>query len=296
MSPVPTPYNYKSSVKSDASDELVNVYIQRPLAGLLTHAVYYTPITPNQLTIIAVLLGIAGGILLALPEAHLTAAAFCFYLKDIFDSADGQLARAKQLYSRRGRFLDSIGDYVVDIFLFGGIFIFLQRSGLSIQIAFIISLAGFLGISLRVSYHVFYQTSFLHREGQYEANRITEELREEDYYQDAATMRLQRVFYLLYGWQDRLMHRLDAWCLKNVTESSESVPATWYRDAAGLRLTGLLGFGTEFVVLTVCLLLNNIRSYLFFTIIGLNCVWLLAILYRKIFLAKKILMKRIQER
>ena len=49
-------------------------------------------------------------------RADLVVAALCFYLKDIFDSADGQLARAKQLYSRHGRFLDSIGDYVVDSF------------------------------------------------------------------------------------------------------------------------------------------------------------------------------------
>jgi len=286
--PTPLSYSYKNSVKSDISDELINVYLQRPLAGIVTRALFFTPVTPNQITIVAMLLGMAGGVFLALQNAHFTAAAFCFYLKDIFDSADGQLARAKQLYSRSGRFLDSIGDYVVDVFLFGGIVAFLLRSGMQFQYAILIGIAGFFGISLRVSYHVFYQTSYLHRKREYEINRVTEELREEDYRQDPATLRLQRIFYFLYGWQDRLMNRIDSWCLKGAKGSNESVIAGWYQDTAGLLLSGFLGFGTEFVLLTGCLLLNNIRLYLFFTIIVLNGVWLSAILYRKIFLPGKI--------
>lgn len=283
------PYNYKNSIKSDISDELVNVYLQRPLAGIVTRAVYFMPITPNQLTIIAALFGIAGGIFLGAPGGHLAAAALCFYLKDIFDSADGQLARAKQLYSRYGRFLDSIGDYVVDLFLFGGLFTFLLRSGIHLPPAVFISLTGFFGISLRVSYHVFYQTSYLHQKKQYQTNRITEELREEDFHEDAVTIRLQRVFFFLYGWQDRFMNRLDSWCLGDIERRSESAIAGWYQDPAGLLLGGFLGFGTEFVLLTMCLLLNNIPLYLFFTIIVLNCVWISAIVYRKFFLARKIL-------
>ena len=282
------PYSYKNSIKSDISDELVNVYLQRPLAGIVTHAVYFTPITPNQLTIIATFFGIVGGIFLGAPGGHLAAAALCFYLKDIFDSADGQLARAKQLYSRHGRFLDSIGDYVVALFLFGGLFAFLLRSGIDPPLAFFISLTGFFGISLRVSYHVFYQTSYLHQKKQYQTNRITEELREEDYHEDAVTILLQRVFFFLYGWQDRLMNRLDSWCLGDIERRNESAIAGWYQDTAGLLLGGFLGFGTEFVLLTICLLLNKIPLYLFFTIIVLNCVWISAILYRKLFLTRKI--------
>ena len=128
-------------------------------------------------------LGIAGGLLLALQKRTSHSRRICFYLKDIFDSADGQLARAKQLYSRSGRFLDSIGDYIVDLFLFGGIFVLLLRSGMQFQYALLIGIAGFLGVSLRVSYHVFYQTSYLHRKKEYQINRITEELREEDYHE-----------------------------------------------------------------------------------------------------------------
>jgi len=295
MSLPPPSYSYKESIKSDISDELINVYLQRPLAGLVVRGVYFTPITPNQLTIIAALFGIAGGILLGERNAHFTAAALCFYLKDIFDSADGQLARAKQLYSRKGRFLDSIGDYVVDLFLFGGIFSCLLRNGMPLPFTFFVCLAGFLGIGLRVSYHVYYQASYLHREKQYSTNRIIEELREEDYLEDAVTIRLQRIFFFLYGWQDRMMDRLDAWCFGKERRGDIVLETRWFKDTTGLLLGGFLGFGTEFVVLTVCLLLGSIRLYLFFTLVVLNCVWLSAILYRKIFLGRKISAERMEE-
>ncbi len=294
MPPFPFPYSYKNSIKSDISDELVNVYLQRPLAGLVTRSVYFTPITPNQLTIIGVLFGVAGGIFLGRNDAHFTAAAVCFYLKDIFDSADGQLARAKHLYSRRGRFLDSLGDYVVDLFLFGGIFFCLHRNGVPLATALLVSLAGFLGISLRVSYHVFYQTSYLHFQKRYVNNRVTEELRGEDYLGDAVTIRLQKIFYFLYGWQDRLMDRLDEWCLGNKKREDTALEARWFQDRTGLLLGGFLGFGTEFVLLTACLLLGNIQLYLFFTLVVLNCLWLTAILYRKVFLRVRISSERIK--
>jgi phosphatidylglycerophosphate synthase len=35
---------------------------------------------------------------------YLPVAGLCMTLKDLLDSADGQLARAKQMYSRFGRF------------------------------------------------------------------------------------------------------------------------------------------------------------------------------------------------
>ena len=85
------------------------------------------------------------------------------------------------------------------------------------------------------------------------------------------------------------MNRLDSWCLGDIERRNESVIAEWCQDTAGLLLGGFLGFGTEFVLLTICLLLNNIQLYLFFTIIILNCVWISAIVYRKNFLTRKIL-------
>ncbi|HTR80627.1 MAG TPA: CDP-alcohol phosphatidyltransferase family protein [Bacteroidota bacterium] len=281
-------YTYDDSVKSNLSDELVNVYLQRPLAGLIAKAVYAYPITPNQLTIAAVLFGVVGAIFLAVSQPDFAAAAVCFYLKDLLDSADGQLARAKQLYSRRGRFLDSIGDYFVSALLFSGSFAVLMHEGDGLGFSFFVLFFGFWGTTLRVSYHVFYQTSYLHTRSTYETNRVTEEIQPEDFYQDKTTLRLQKTFLFLYGWQDRLMVRLDEWSRGETGAASSDKLNAWYADAIGLRLGGFLGFGTEFVFLTICLFLHRLDLYLFFTLVVLNCIWGIAFFYRKVILRRKI--------
>src|SRR5512147_787705 len=108
-------YTYQASVKSDVSDELVNTYLLRPLAGGLVRILYHTPITPNQVTIAAIVTGFFGAWLYLFGTPGMTVlAGFAVTAKDLLDSADGQLARAKQLYGRAGRFIDSIGDIAVN--------------------------------------------------------------------------------------------------------------------------------------------------------------------------------------
>jgi len=286
------PYKYKDSVKSDISDEPVNVFLQRPIAGIITRIAYSIPVTPNQLTIIAVVLGIAGSIFLLLSAPNFIAAAVCLYGKDLFDSADGQLARARQQYSRRGRFLDSIGDFAVNLSLYAAIALLLVRRGSPPPLALLLAVIGFLGVTLRVSYHVFYQTSFLHSRLEYQTNRLSEEFVSEDFRQEAATVRLQRIFLFLYGWQDRLVNFIDDWSREKIGTDVPSALTEWYRDAAALRLGGFLGLGTELVLLTACLLLRNIDAYLFTSIGILNCVWLAGILYRRFVLAPRIRLRK----
>ena len=82
-------------------------------------------------------------------------------VKDLLDSADGQLARARHCQSRIGRFLDSIGDFIVDAAVFGSIgwTLYTVNNDWSMLLLAFLGLAG---ITLRVSYHVFYQVQFLH--------------------------------------------------------------------------------------------------------------------------------------
>jgi len=283
-------YSYKDSIKSDASDELVNVYLQRPIAGVVTRLLFYTPVSPNQVTLLSTLFGIAGGVSLAVDSGSLLRAGILFYLKDIFDSADGQLARVKRLYSRQGRFFDSIGDFVVNLFLFGGIVFALHQSGVSFFLSLVLGIGGFISVNLRVSYHVFYQTSFLHLGSGYLNNRVTEELTHEDLEQDGTTIRLQKIFLAVYGWQDILIRYIDGWCFGAGREKASDIQrARWFCNPIGLQLNGLFGLGTEFVALTVCFLFNNLWLYISCTLVFFNCLWVATIAYRKWILAGSIL-------
>jgi phosphatidylglycerophosphate synthase len=282
-----TPYSYRASVKSDVSDELINTYVVRPIAGLIVFALYRTPVIPNQVTLAGVVVGLVSAVMYGFDTPSATVAAgILLWMKDVLDSADGQLARAKGMHSRAGRFLDSIGDFAVNLAVFAMItLVLLSRTGSPGVL--LLGIAGFLGISLRISYHVLYQVSFLHQENAYALNRTNEELREEDRRGDPFTVRLQSLYQILYGWQDRLMACLDRWCRRTVP-SKEEIIHQWYRDQIGLRISGFLGMGTEVCVLVIFSVMDRLELYLFFNAIVQNGLWLAAIAYRRLILAPRL--------
>ena len=279
-------YSYAVSVKSAVSDELINTYLLRPIAGLIVRLLYTTPITPNQVTIASTVSGLLAGLFyLGGNPASVATAGLFVTLKDILDSADGQLARAKNLYTRTGRFLDSIGDFVVDLAVFAAIGWTLYRSSGDIMVL-VWAFFGFMGITLRVSYHVFYHTSFLHLEKKYQTNRVTEEFTEDDLAGDAFTLALQKIFLALYGWQDRLVVRLDRWCKRG--QEGDEFLSRWYSDIPALRWSGFLGFGTELFLLTLCSIFNKLQLYLYLNVFLMNGALLVCVAYRRAFLWEKL--------
>lgn len=280
-------YSYVASVKSDLSDEPINTYLIRPLAGLIVWPLYYTHVTPNHLTLASLGAGMIAAYMYAqgTPSDTIVAGLLVTF-KDILDSADGQLARAKQQYSRFGRFLDALGDVAVNLTIFSaiGYTMFVQTGSLHL---IVLAALALLGTTFRVSYHVFYHTAFLHLQNRYAVNRLTEEIQEEDLKADRATLTLQRVYQFVYGWQDRLVARLDTWC-RGELKDNEKGDVPWYSDVLALRLSGVMGMGTELAVLTLFSLVNRLELYLLFNIIAGNAVGMASLAYRRLILRKRI--------
>ena len=279
-------YSYDLSVKSDLSDELINIYVLRPLAGVLVRILYYTPVTPNQVTIAAIVSGTAAAVFYLDGAPGTTVlAGLCITLKDLLDSADGQLARGKQMYSRTGRFLDSIGDFLVNLFVFAAIGFTLVSTSHEFSYG-LLALMAFLGITFRVSYHVYYHTSFLHTKQLYATNRVTEEVRKEDLTAGGSTLLLQRIFQFIYGWQDRLAVLIDRWCRGG--DQQQCSDPDWFADKVGLRISGFLGLGTEMLLLTLCSVTNNLAGYLYLNVVAMNGILALSIYYRRSILRSRL--------
>ena len=276
----PSVYQYEASVKSSVSDEAINTYLIRPMAGAVVRLLYATKVTPNQVTLLSTAAGLVAAPLF-IPGSHaLTAAAgLLVTLKDILDSADGQLARARQQYSRSGRFLDSIGDFLVNAALFAAIGIRIAGTT-GVPTAAMLALAGFLGTTLRVSYHVFYQTAFLLAQGGQGVNRLSEEVRPEDAQAPAGTRRLQRLFLILYGWQDRAIAALDRRSGRRSLATDELV-RRWSANVPALRSAATIGLGTDLFLLMLCALANAPDIYLGINLVLLNGVWCGAVAYRR---------------
>ncbi len=283
-----TRYAYQKSTKSEFSDELINIYLLRPAADILVRLLYRSPITPNQVTVASTVFGIAAAVLYSFNASLLTMlAGLGITIKDLLDSADGQLARAKQQYNRKGRFLDSIGDFVVNL----AVFRFNRYRTDNLYTESTHSRIVSYSVSWHQSpglHHVFHQTSYLHLRNELTQNRVTEEITEHDSFGDRLTLRLQSVFVLLYGWQDRLIMRLDSWS-RNGLACTRNHDEQWHGDRFGLRLSGLFGLGTELCVLMICSVMNELHLYLYVNVIFMNFLWLVCILYRRVSLSNRLI-------
>jgi phosphatidylglycerophosphate synthase len=99
-------------------EELVDRYLHRPLAKPLVLLLARTPITPNQVTLISGLAGVAAGVAVVAAIHHrgfLLAGAALLFASVVLDCCDGQLARLRGISSTTGAILDGMADYVVGV-------------------------------------------------------------------------------------------------------------------------------------------------------------------------------------
>jgi phosphatidylglycerophosphate synthase len=107
-------------------DGLVNRHFSRPTTRLLLP----TPLTPNHVTVVGVMIGIVGGVLLgSASAAGVLAGVVALAVSGILDCTDGEIARVKFTESRIGHLLDLTGDTLVHGALLAGIATRLARLG-----------------------------------------------------------------------------------------------------------------------------------------------------------------------
>ena len=113
------------------------------LAGMLVYPLRNTAVTPNHLTTLRMLLGIAACVLLGMGTfASTNAGALCFAVSAFLDHADGELARITGNKTKFGHYYDLASDAVSDILLFIGIGIGLSHGALGSAALFMGILAG----------------------------------------------------------------------------------------------------------------------------------------------------------
>jgi phosphatidylglycerophosphate synthase len=113
---------YKRSLKMVEVEEIIDLTFYRPLAFLLVKLIYNTRVTPDQLTLSAIITGLIAGFFYSLgSQLNFYMGAIFLFLFVILDCSDGQLARLKKNGTKIGRLLDGIADYVVTTAVFIGI-------------------------------------------------------------------------------------------------------------------------------------------------------------------------------
>src|SRR4051794_15426696 len=102
---------YRATLKPLDVEEPVDVYLHRPLGYVLARASYSLPISPDAITGLSIVAGIASAasLILVFPY-HLQIGGLLLFLSAVLDCADGQLARMRGTSSLFGRMLDGCAD------------------------------------------------------------------------------------------------------------------------------------------------------------------------------------------
>jgi phosphatidylglycerophosphate synthase len=109
--------SFRATIKPVEVEELIDLFVHRPLAHVIARAAYPTAVTPDQLTMVSMVVGIAAGwstwSSLTQGRGHLAAGGALLIASAVVDCSDGQLARMRQSSSRFGRMLDGLVDAIV---------------------------------------------------------------------------------------------------------------------------------------------------------------------------------------
>jgi phosphatidylglycerophosphate synthase len=111
---------YQLSNRPPEVDEITDP-IQRPLGYLIARAALPTPLTPNGITFLSMLVAICAAASWCVSFAnHLPVGGALLFFAAILDAADGQLARLRRTQSNDGRMLDGVADGVTAVAVVAG--------------------------------------------------------------------------------------------------------------------------------------------------------------------------------
>ena len=110
------------SFQTEEDDGFLARHFDRLISRSISRRLAHTAVTPNEITLMGVAIGLFGAFLLSRPEywAQMTGS-FLFLACVVVDGVDGEVARLKLKETRFGHYLDVITDNLVHVAVFVGI-------------------------------------------------------------------------------------------------------------------------------------------------------------------------------
>jgi hypothetical protein len=266
---------YRRSLKLPEVEEIFDLYFYRPLAFAFVKAIYRTNITPNQLTVVSMLIGIMGGVCFGLGHAAAaTVGALLYGLSIVLDCSDGQLARLKKNGTRLGRILDGLIDYVVSLAVYLGIGIGLAPESGDHRIWWLLLLAA--GLS-----NLFHSAVL-----DYYRNRFTDCVQGAGNTEDDDFQSFKQEYEELAGEKSKRPRKAAIWLYLRYLTLQKKLTVNWddsklpkvagedfyRRNKVALRLWTFLGSTTQGTLLIITSLLVRIDLY-FWGMIVVGNLW-----------------------
>lgn len=109
----------QATFKSQDTEEWLDIHFTRPLGWLWARLFNHFGVHPNVVTILSIILGAAAGVMFYYPDyVHTVAGILLLVWANLYDSADGQLARMSGKKTLWGRILDGFAGDVWFAFIY----------------------------------------------------------------------------------------------------------------------------------------------------------------------------------
>jgi hypothetical protein len=150
------------SDKGRVVEEWADLHFFRPVGIRIARALQPTGISPDQVTLWSLVIGLVAGHLFAYRDPWTNVIGFgLFIVSDVFDSADGQLARLRGTSTRLGRALDGASDSIRFINLYFHLIYRLIHAGFWWPGAFLLGAAAGLAHTYQSAAVDFVRNAFL---------------------------------------------------------------------------------------------------------------------------------------
>lgn len=152
----------ETTYKSKETEELIDIIFYRRFGFVIAKLAYQFRITPNQITISSIFLGMIAGHLFYYSSLLLNIGGIILLIiANAMDSADGQLARMTNTKSRYGRILDGMGGNLWFLSIYLSVYFRLINEGIQPLFFLLILVAG-ISHSFQSAYADYYRNHFLY--------------------------------------------------------------------------------------------------------------------------------------
>jgi phosphatidylglycerophosphate synthase len=291
VTPVPALPPFETVLKSREVEDPVNLWVHRPIAYAIVALIYRTSITPNQITFLALMVGLTAGVLFLVgTKTAMVVGGICLWSSAILDGADGILARAKRMFSDVGRAIDGVADAVVGVLTVLPAYYHLWVTQHSVPQLWAMPVA--LGTTL---FHVytfdFYKEAYLQHtklswDGKPETLPIVQE-RIERLKRERAPWYAQlttRMYLDLLQNQIRTVGALNPRALRHHLEfpvSEESVRIYRKHNRGPMQLWALVSTAPHAYLMSICAIFDRLDWYLWGRLFLANGVFIIACLWQR---------------
>ncbi|MBS1493034.1 MAG: CDP-alcohol phosphatidyltransferase family protein [Bacteroidetes bacterium] len=277
---------FKASLKTVEAEEIFDLIIFRPISFVFVKLIYNTNITPNHISIVAMIIGVIAGLTFSgATHVYFMIASLLYFTSNTLDCADGQLARLKKNGTLLGRAIDGFIDYVVSTTIYICLGVAVAKISGSGWYGFFLCVGGGVSAAVQAFYFDFYRNSFLqyvHGMSSDVNDEIREFSEEKDKLKNVKGRGIEKLLinaYLFYS-------RRQSAVVRSKTTFTVT-PEQYYKDnRLLLRLWSWLGSTTHMVMLAVFSVMNRIDLYLIFNITICNLLFIIFLVMQKNVLKK----------